>query len=446
MRHLFLSLMLLFFHLTFSQKKESKSAEKEQPVVMLGYVDFREANVWVMHDNFVDFIQYWDVANPDKKTKVAAVVKKVNDYYISDFRLGPLEPGVSYNYKFTGFLGIADKNAAVYSFSTPALWRWRNTAPDFSIAFGSCNYVNQAEYDRPGKPYGDTSTEIYDKIASKKPDLMIWTGDNIYLREPDWGSETGIYERYIHLRKQENLRKLYTSCPNLAIWDDHDFGPNDANGSFYNKAITLRAFNDFWANPGCGINGITGITYAFDYMDAHFLMLDNRYNRTPNFCDSCQEETILGKTQLDWLKMSLLSLPKSEFKLICIGGQFINNVKEFENYSRYEWERNEIIQFIYKNDIKNVVFISGDRHFSELSALKKAGKPTIYDFTVSPLTSGAFEKVSENNINRVEGTLFSGDRSFGMIQFVGKEKERTIRFILYNKNGNEIYQKQFVRE
>jgi hypothetical protein len=33
-----------------------------------------------------------------------------------------------------------------------------------------------------------------------------------------------------------------------------------------------------------------------------------------------------------------------------------------------------------------------------------------------------------------------------MIQFVGKEKERAIRFILYDKNGNEVYQKQFVRE
>mgnify|MGYP002335968873 CR=1 FL=1 len=446
MRFILFYIVIFLFTSVPAQKKETKSVEKSQPMVMLGYVDFREANIWAMHENSVDFIQYWDVATPDKKLKVAATLKKVNNYYISDFRLGPLEPGVTYNYKITGFLGFTDKNTTIYSLTTPSLWRWRNPAPDFSIALGSCNYVNQPEYDRPGKSYGDTATDIYDKIAAKKPDLMLWTGDNIYLREPDWGSETGIYERYIHLRQQESMRKLLTTCPNLAIWDDHDFGPNDANGSFYNKEITLRAFNDFWANPGSGINGIQGITYAFDYMDAHFLMLDNRYNRTPNLCDSCQEETILGKTQLEWLKMSLLSLPKSEFKIICIGGQFLNPVKEFENYSRWEWERNDIIQFIYKNDIKNVVFISGDRHFSELSALKKSGKPTIYDFTVSPLTSGAFEKVKEPNTNRVEGTLFSADRSFGMVQFVGKERERTIRFILYDKSGNEIFQKQFVRE
>ncbi|MFM9944237.1 MAG: alkaline phosphatase D family protein [Bacteroidia bacterium] len=444
MRLLIIFSSFFSFTLGIAQKKETKP--EPQPMVMLGYVDYREANVWIMHDNSIETMMYWNEATPDKKIKVGATIKKVNTHYISDFKFGPLEPGITYNYKISGFLGLNDKNTVVYSFVTPSLWRWRKPAPDFSLALGSCNYVNQPEYDRPGKPYGDTATDIYNKIAEKKPNLMLWTGDNIYLREPDWGSETGIYERYIHLRQQENMRKLLTTCPNLAIWDDHDFGPNDANGSFYNKDITLKAFNDFWANPEGGISDSKGITYAFDYNDAHFLMLDNRYNRTPELCDSCQEETILGHAQLDWLKMSLLSLPKSEFKIIGIGGQFVNSVKAFENFSNWEWERNDIIQFIYKHDIKNVVFISGDRHFSELSALRKTGKPTIYDFTVSPLTSGAYNNVSEKNSHRVEGTLYSADRNFGIIQFVGKDKDRIIRFILYDKNGNEIYQKQFVRE
>jgi alkaline phosphatase D len=440
------TLFILNISYVKAQKIDSKTGEKPQPMVMLGYVDFREANVWVMHENAVDYIYFWEVNKPDKKIKAIAKVKKVNNQFISDFKLGPLEPGTLYNYRISGFLGISDKNNTTYSLNTPVLWRWQKPAPDFSFAFGSCNYVNQAQYDRPGKAYGDTATDIYNKIAHKKPDLMIWTGDNIYLREPDWGSETGINERYIHLRQQESLRQLYSVCPNLAIWDDHDFGPNDANGSFYNKALTLQAFNDFWANPGSGINGIEGNTYAFDYNDVHFIMLDNRYHRTPNYCDSCKEESILGKVQLDWFKMSLLSLPKSEFKIVCLGGQFLNSFKAFENYSNWEMERNDIIQFIYQYDIKNVVFISGDRHFSELSAMKKNGKPTIYDFTVSPLTSSAYAKVNETNLYRVDGTLYSGDRNFGMIQLVGKDKNRSLRFILFDKDGNEIYQKQFLKE
>ena len=28
-------------------------------------------------------------------------------------------------------------------------------------------------------------------IHQKKPDFMVWLGDNIYLREPDWSSHSG---------------------------------------------------------------------------------------------------------------------------------------------------------------------------------------------------------------------------------------------------------------
>ncbi len=444
--HLCLLISLLNLSFIAAQTKSTKNVDRIEPMVLLGYVDFREANILVMHQTAIENLTYWDITSSDKKMRVQASAKKINDQYLTKFKLGPLEPGATYEYKLSGFLGLTDKSVQVYKVKTPPLWKWRNSPPDFSIAIGSCAYFNQSAYDRPGPPYGDTSFQIFEKIAEKNPDLMLWLGDNLYLRESDWGSEMGINERYIHTRKQDGLRKLLSTCPNLSIWDDHEFGPNDANGSFYNKELTREAFCNFWANPGCGIHQMGGINYAFDYNDVHFLMLDNRYHRTPDFCDSCLDESVLGKDQLQWLKMNLLTLPKSEFKIIGLGGQFLNSAKVFENYSNYEWEKNEIIQFIHKHQISNVIFISGDRHFSELSLLKKAGKPSIYDFTVSPLTSGVYANVDEKNKFRVESTLYREGRNFGMIQFVGKEKNRSLRFILYDKEGNEVYQKQFQME
>jgi alkaline phosphatase D len=447
MKKLLLILLVLKSVTGFSQKGSEKPKEKYSPVFMLGYVDFREANVWMMDQKSWSEIQYWDLDQPNNKIVVKArTSKQVNTHYVYDFRLGPLDPGKKYAYKYFVQGKKDDSNEPFYTFETPALWKWRGPAPDFKIAMGSCYYANQPEHDRPGKPYGDTATGIFDQITQKDPDMMLWLGDNIYLREPDWGSETGIQERYVFYRNQQSTKKLLTYCPNLAIWDDHDFGPNDANGSYYNKQLTLNAFKTFWPNTGNTIKGVEGITYAFDYQDAHFFMLDDRYNRTPNYCDSCVEETILGKAQLEWFKTSLLTLPKSDIKVVAIGGQFLNSVKDFECYRRWEWEYNDIISFIQNNGIKNVIFLTGDRHFSELSILKKEGKPTIYDFTVSPLTSGVFKKVTEINTNRVEGSLYTNDRSFGMIEFTGKEKERKIKFVLYDKAGTEIYHFEYNKE
>ena len=44
---------------------------------------------------------------------------------------------------------------------------------------------------RPGRPYGG-GEGIFDAIAATGPDLMLWLGDNIYLRDPTYTSLEGI--------------------------------------------------------------------------------------------------------------------------------------------------------------------------------------------------------------------------------------------------------------
>ena len=59
--------------------------------------------------------------------------------------------------------------------------------PAFSFVTGSCAFINEAKYDRPGKPYGG-GYEIFESMAADDPDMMLWLGDNIYLREVDFQS------------------------------------------------------------------------------------------------------------------------------------------------------------------------------------------------------------------------------------------------------------------
>ena len=111
---------------------------------------------------------------------------------------------------------------------------------------------------------------------------MLWLGDNIYLREADWNTRTGIMYRYTHTRSLPEMQPLLASSINYAIWDDHDFGPNDADRSYHLKNTTLEAFKLFWANPTYGIVGDSGVATTFEWGDVQFFMLDNRYFRAPN--------------------------------------------------------------------------------------------------------------------------------------------------------------------
>lgn len=436
---IFLTLCVIFGHFASAQKKMGQSSAIYGP--MLGYVTFQEANVWLQIDGIgLPILQYWDVNN-EKAKKIARSTEANDEFNIFKFKLD-VEPGHSYRYRINMTV-IPIKEDSLMKFTVPELWRHRKDAPDLRIAFGSCHYYPYREHDRPGNSYGDIDTDIFNRIADKNPDMMFWMGDNIYLREPDWGSKNGIYNRYRHMRSNPYLDRLLRKCPNYAVWDDHDFGPNDANSSFMFKDLTLQAFHDNWCNPSNGNPDFPGITSWFEQSDAQFFLLDDRYYRTV-FPKNPAKHTLLGQKQLDWLKLALLSAPTNDFKIVCLGSQFLNTSAVHENYSNWPLERNEIIDWIKENKIKNVIFLSGDRHHSELSVLKIDDKLSIYDFTSSPLTSGlANTKESEANTLRVAGSFYNAERNFGMLNLRGPANDRYMDFILYDKFGKEIWKYSF---
>ena len=262
---------------------------------------------------------------------------------------------------------------------------------------------------------------------------MLWLGDNIYLREVDFESKSGVIYRYMHSRSIPSLSNLLAYCPNYAIWDDHDFGPNDSNGSYVHKDNTLEAFTRFWGNPSYGGSATgPGITTNFAYEDAEFFMLDNRFNRTPESAVGV-EPTIMGQQQIDWL-ITALKTSKATFKFIAIGGQVLNTEAKFENYAVYPKERQMLLDLIEKNNIKGVVFLTGDRHCTELSSLTLQNGNKVYDLTCSPLTSGAYDNTKENNTLRVEGTIVQ-EQNYGVIEITGPQKERKLTITIYTSSG-----------
>ena len=140
------------------------------------------------------------------------------------------------------------------TFQTQPMWRWRTDPPAMKIAIGSCAYINDPPYDRPGRPYGD-GVEIFKAIADQKPDAMVWLGDNIYYREADWLSESGMRYRYAQNRELAELQPLLASAHHYAIWDDHDFGPDDSDRTFRLRETALGVFKDYWANVTYGTDG-----------------------------------------------------------------------------------------------------------------------------------------------------------------------------------------------
>jgi alkaline phosphatase D len=410
--------------------------------VMLGYVDMREACIWIQTDQPDSVFILLNGKDQIKNSKIFSGKSEGRHAYTCHMVLHDLAPGMEYDYIIVGgsWRNPKYKSKETYHFKTQALWQYRTSPPNFTVATGSCAFINESEFDRPGEPYGG-GYEIFNSIAGKKPDIMLWLGDNIYLREVDFGSQSGIAHRYTHGRALPELQSLLTSCANYAIWDDHDYGPNDSNGNFIHKDWTAEAFRQFWANPSYGISGKDGsITTQFQWSDIDFFLLDNRYFRINYEVKNAGEPTVLGEEQVQWLIQSL-KFSRAPFKIIAMGGQFLNTDPLFENYINWSKERQHIIDAIEANHITGVVFLTGDRHCGELSELKLSDGNVIYDLTVSPLTSKFYDISKEKNTLRLEGTLVP-ERHFATLGFSGDKGKRIMTISTFNTKGELKYEKK----
>lgn len=431
---------IILFFLTISTSVVLNAQSLFNAAPMLGHVDMKEINILLNSTSECTYrVEYWPSANKSSRKAVTGNISD-QEYLTELITLSDLEPSTVYGYEVTlSRNGVEEKYTKFgeLSFKTEALWQWRTDAPNFSFATGSCAFVNEEKYDRPGKAYGN-KYEIFEAIAKQRPDFMLWLGDNVYLREVDFESKASMVRRYQLMRSLPQMQQLLTVCPHYAIWDDHDFGPNDSNGSFIHKDWTTEIFREYWANSSYGIDG-QGITGHFAYSDAEFFLLDNRYHKTLPIAGE-DKGTILGASQIAWLKQALLT-SKSRFKFIAMGGQFLNTEAKFENYSTYPEERQMLIDFIEKNNIKGVIFLSGDRHCTELSALKLGNGNMIYDLTASPLTSGAYDNSKENNTLRVDGTVVA-DQNFAVINITGDKANRVVEIVIYDSKGVEVWRKK----
>lgn len=412
--------------------------------VMLGYVDMREACIWVQTETPCRVMLSVSIQGSKAKSTIYETATEGEFAYVKHMIVPNLEPATTYQYTLAFAANGENYGEASepYSFTTQALWQYRTDPPTFRMATGSCAFINEEAYDRPGKPYGG-NYEIFESIAAKDPDLMLWLGDNIYLREVDFAAKSGIAHRYSHARELPEMQKLLSACAHYAIWDDHDFGPNDADRSYVHQDWTFEAFKQFWANPSYGIPGKPnpgGITTQFQWSDIDFFLLDNRSYRIPMNVVGSDEPTILGDDQINWL-IEALRYSRAPFKIITMGGQFLNTEKKFENYAVWEKERQRIIDAIEANHITGVVFLSGDRHCGELSELKIADDNVIYDLTVSPLTSTAYDNTKENNTLRVEQTIIP-QRHFATLEFSGPAGKRVMKIATWDASGKLIYEKE----
>lgn len=307
---------------------------------MLGDVTHHSAKLWV----YAEPGDKLDMKiTPEGKTTVKFEQSKYSNSSNFVFVEG-LEPKTDYQFEV-----LTNDKASLLSkghFTTSPL---PDHSSKFSVAAISC--------------LKNTNTD-WTIVEKENPDYLFMIGDNIYTHGKKRDSFNKMREKYLSFRKEPGFVSLVKNRPTLAVWDDHDMGPNDSDGTLEGKEQSLNSFMDVWPNPSYGIEKVPGVFFSKQHGDVDFYMLDSRYHREPK---TTKDARMLGDEQFNWLLEKLKS-STATFKIITNGSP-MNNIKLKDGWESWTWARQRLYDAIAANNITGVVFLGGDLHFADLEII-----------------------------------------------------------------------------
>jgi alkaline phosphatase D len=287
-------------------------------------------------------------------------------------------------------------------------------------------------------------------IAEQGPDLMLWLGDNVYADATDM---TLLRTMYDTLGGNPRFAALRDSVDMMATWDDHDYGNDNANGSWPLKEASKAEFLRFWGagedDPRWDQPGVySSRTFGEGDRTVQVILLDNRYNLDPwDYEGIDPNRQVLGDVQWAWLRERLL-----EPATIRIIGSGVQVVQDYDISDIWEaWgdsplQRERLFRLIRELRVPGVLFVSGDMHFAELSRhpddAMALGYPT-WDLTASGLDRIETENPGEwNNPYRVGG-LLNSHRKHGVIGIDWATDDPQIHLQIWD--GRALFLDQVIR-
>ena len=279
---------------------------------------------------------------------------------------------------------------------------------------------------------------------------MLWLGDNIYADTEDM---TVMREIYDALGANPRFQALSAATETMAVWDDHDYGWNNANATWPHKDAAKEEFLRFWGaapddprweQPGVYSSRIFGTGER----SVQVILLDNRYNLDPwDYAGEDPGRQVLGEEQWAWLRDRLAE--PATVRIVASGIQVVQDYDidtEWEGWGDSPHERERLFRVIREMGVPGLLFVSGDMHFSELTRhpddAAALGYAT-YDLTPSGLDQ--IETAGEGqwgNPNRI-GELLNSNRKYGMVEIDWAPPDPEIHLEIYD--GRDLFVHHVVR-
>lgn len=288
--------------------------------------------------------------------------------------------------------------------------------------------------------------DMWREALSHQPDLIILNGDTAYANgRPGFWTGTNpesIWNDYVQWRQGLDLYYQYKLTPTLATWDDGDYGRKDGDRDFKFRNVSKTIFDSFFPQVADGKQLVEGpgIAKLFRGFGLDIFLLDARSFRSPR---GESPQTQWGQKQERWLLTRLSQSIRPSF--LVQGDQFFGGHHPFDSY-----EGQRPLSFLnmmerIKKVPKPVAFFSGDRHLTELMALKAPEWPyPSFEFTTSALHANTYKGTLDKYPNPRQIYGVDGIKNYGTLDVTTNVSSAQVRIRAWGPLSKKLYDQNYI--
>ena len=197
---------------------------------------------------------------------------------------------------------------------------------------------------------------IFDHVRAVTPLFFIWNGDLHYrdIATNDVGLYRAGYDGALAAAK---FAQFLRDVPIAYVWDDHDFGPDNSDGSHVGKAAALQAYQE--RVPHYELGGADGNYQSFVCGPIRYVLCDTRYNRDQT---GSSPRPCIGATQESWLQ-GQIDAAASAGQCLCVVWSIPWVGSDSESTNLFAEERIRIADYIKAAGMTSKTFwLCGDMH------------------------------------------------------------------------------------
>lgn len=260
---------------------------------------------------------------------------------IVEFALTDLQPATRYRYTVESREGAT----LAGSFRT-----FVDGAFSFRVAFASCASTG-------------SNSPVFDAIRGLAPDLFLHMGD-LHYEDIGRNAPERFRRAYDKVLASPRQSAMFRAMPLVYVWDDHDFGPNNADGTSPSKPAAFAVYREVVPHYRLGTPDNLSLNHAFSIGRVRFIVTDTRSSRAPGDLPDASRRTMLGATQLAWLEQELKASVGHALVVWVNTVPWITRQKgHTDGWERYGLERQRLADLIAGLGLsRRMVMLSGDAH------------------------------------------------------------------------------------